>query len=318
MDDPDSQISQTVPSVAIDTGHIEHTVGGEPLRTWYKVVGEIEAGACPVIVLHGGPGFSHSYTLPHSELHASRGIPVIFYDQLGCGSSTHPNKSAAFWTLDVFMDQLDIVLVHFGVVDRFSLLGHAWGGMLAATYAARRRPPGMRCLILTNSPASTKLWVGGKNALLASFPRGTRSIIEEHESTGVIDSQDYQDAVQRFNETHLCMLRPWPTDLLKSFTDLLNDPRLYLIMNGPSEFTISGNLKDWSIIDELANITCHTLVINGLNDLAPDIAVAPFFHNIRKAKWVQLRASTHMPFFEECERYFQVVGDFLTQFQRNP
>ncbi|KAJ7759334.1 proline-specific peptidase [Mycena maculata] len=311
MDHPNSA---PPPEPKVETGYINHIIAGARVRTWYKIVGEREAGACPAVILHGGPGFSHSYTLPHSELYAKRGIPVIFYDQLGCGRSTHPIRPPAFWTLDVFMDQLEAVLAHLNIRAKFSLLGHAWGGMLAATYAARRQTPGLKCLVLTNCPASMKLWALGTNALLASLPVGTRTLIEEHEGAGTIHTQEYQDAMQSFNETHLCTLKPWPTDLKRTFTDLLNDPRLYLIMNGPSEFNITGTLKDWTIIDELANITCQTLVINGLNDMAQDIAVAPFFANIPKAKWVQLRASTHMPFFEEPVRYFEVVSDFLSMF----
>ncbi|KAJ7755542.1 proline-specific peptidase [Mycena metata] len=310
MEKPDSVVvSPCLPQV--ETGYIDHFIAREPIRTWFKIIGELGT-ACPVIILHGGPGFSHSYTLPHTELHATWGIPVIFYDQLGCGASTHPNKGPEFWTLDVFMDQLDAVITHFGVAGRFSLLGHAWGGMLAATYAARRRPPGLQRLVLTNCPASMELWAVGTNALLATFPLGTRTAIEKHESAGTIDAQEYQDAMQRFNETHLCTLKPWPTELLQSFTDLLDDPRLYLTMNGPSEFKISGTLKSWSIVDELPEIRCQTLVINGLGDMAQDIAVAPFFHTIPRCKWIQLRSSTHMPFFEEPVRYFNVVGDFLS------
>ncbi|KAJ7471391.1 proline-specific peptidase [Mycena galericulata] len=310
MNQPDLDFTLTSPKV--ETGYIDHVIGGEGVRTWYKIVGDIQSEASPVVILHGGPGFSHSYMLPHSDLCASRGIPVIFYDQLGCGHSTHPDQRPAFWTLEVFMDQLDGVLAHLNVAAKFSLLGHAWGGMLAATYAARRRTPGLQHLVLTNCPASMELWARGTNTLLAASPRETRSIIEEHERFGTIDSPEYQDAMQLFNETHLCTLKPWPTDLRRSFTDLLDDPRLYLIMNGPSEFMITGTLKDWTIIEELSNIMCQTLVINGLGDMAQDLAVAPFFHNIPKAKWVQLRESTHMPFFEEPGKYFEVVGEFLS------
>ncbi|KAJ6544987.1 proline-specific peptidase [Mycena vulgaris] len=268
MDQPYSANATLPIGPKIETGYIDHIVGTEAIRTWYKVVGELQSGACPVIILHGGPGLSHFYTLPIT--------------------------SSA---------RLDGVLGHFNVAGKF-----------AATYAARRQSPGLQCLVLTNCPASTELREVGSSALLAALPGETRALIAEHERWGTIDSQEYQDAVQHFNETHLCTLKPWPTDLLQSFSDLLDDPSLYLIMNRPSEFKIIGTLKNWSIIDELSHIACQTLVINGLHDVAQDVAVAPFFHNIPKAKWVQLRASTHMPFFEEPERYFKVVGDFLSMF----
>ncbi|KAJ7253479.1 hypothetical protein C8J57DRAFT_1722379 [Mycena rebaudengoi] len=176
-----------------------------------------------------------------------------------------------------------------------------------------------------------ELWAVGTSSLLAARPAEGRRIIEKHESQGTIDSQEYHDAMQMFNEKHLCALKPRPRDLLQSFSDLLDDPSLYLIMwvsfvmiywdsalcarNGPPELHVIGSLRNWSIIDELSKIQCNTLVVNGLNDEAQDVAVASFFYHIPKAKWVQLRASTHTPFFEEPDRYFKVVGEFLSSLE---
>lgn len=52
--------------------------------------------------------------------------------------------------------------------------------------------------------------------------------------------------------------------------------------------------------------------MNGVEDEAQDECVVPFFEKIPQVKWVQFANSSHMPFYEEKERYFQVVGDFLT------
>lgn len=58
-----------------------------------------------------------------------------------------------------------------------------------------------------------------------------------------------------------------------------------------------------------------TLIINGWFDEAQDISVVPFFEKIPRVKWVQFAESSHTPFFEEKERYLQVVGDFLAMSQ---
>ena len=82
--------------------------------------------------------------------------------------------------------------------------------------------------------------------------------------------------------------------------------------NGPSEFTITGTLKYWSIIDDLHKISQPTLLINGRYDEVQDIAVAPFFHHISNCKWIQLSESSHMAFWEtEREKYMHAVADFL-------
>ena len=61
------------------------------------------------------------------------GRAVIHYDQIGNGRSTHlPDRGADFWTVDLFLDELDNLLAHLGIADRYHLLGQSWGGMLGA------------------------------------------------------------------------------------------------------------------------------------------------------------------------------------------
>lgn len=54
-----------------------------------------------------------------------------------------------------------------------------------------------------------------------------------------------------------------------------------------------------------------TLITNGIEDEAQDECVRPFFEKIPHAKWVQFAKSSHMAFYEEPERYFGILGEFL-------
>ena len=54
-----------------------------------------------------------------------------------------------------------------------------------------------------------------------------------------------------------------------------------------------------------------TLVINGVEEGASDKAVEPFVEKIKDVKWVKLENSTHMPIYEEPERYLEVLKGFL-------
>ena len=81
--------------------------------------------------------------------------------------------------------------------------------------------------------------------------------------------------------------------------------------NGPSEFTITGSLKTWSIIDRLPLIDAQVLIINGSYDEAQDSCVAPYFEHIRKVKWITVEGASHFTHVERRGRYMQVVGDFL-------
>lgn len=80
---------------------------------------------------------------------------------------------------------------------------------------------------------------------------------------------------------------------------------------GPSELCATGPLKDWEGYSIADKIDVETLLVNGRYDEVQDVAVVPWFHRIRKVKWVQLEKSSHMAHFEERDRYMQFVGAFL-------
>lgn len=127
-------------------------------RTWYRVTGELSNGALPLVVAHGGPGCTHDYLDAYKAI-AATGRAVIHYDQLGNGRSTHlPDAPAGFWTVDLFLDELDGLLAHLGLTKGYCLLGQSWGGMLAAEHAVRR-PKGLKALVIANSPSSFPTWV---------------------------------------------------------------------------------------------------------------------------------------------------------------
>jgi pimeloyl-ACP methyl ester carboxylesterase len=66
---------------------------------------------------------------------ASKSIPVVFYDQIGCGESTRlPEKKGDgnFWTLELFIKDLENVIAALNI-DQYDLFGHSWGGLLAVS-----------------------------------------------------------------------------------------------------------------------------------------------------------------------------------------
>lgn len=138
---------------------------GKPCKTWYKILGSLEATTGPVLIaLHGGPGSGHEYLVPLADLYRPYGIPTLLYDQIGCGRSTHLREKmgdAEFWSFDLFIDELNNLIDHLKLRERgFYLLGQSWGGVLAASYAmsGQDRTAGLRKLIIASGPASIPLY----------------------------------------------------------------------------------------------------------------------------------------------------------------
>lgn len=193
----------------------------EPCQTWYKVIGNLDNSAAPpLIVLHGGPGACHDYLLPLSDLAPS--TPLVFYDQIGNGRSTHlPEKNGdeKFWSVELFMKELDNLLLHLELQDRpIDLYGHSWGGMLAAEWAAAQ-PPNLRRLVISNSLASMDVWREGVSMLRAQLPADVQKVLDHAEETLDFDSSEYQDAVEVFYKRHLSLSRPWPSTEVQAALD---------------------------------------------------------------------------------------------------
>ncbi len=283
--------------------------------TWYQVTGDLPGARTPLVTLHGGPGASHDYILSLTDL-ATGGRAVVHYDQLGCGRSTHlPDRGADFWTVELFLDELDNLLDRLGLAAGYHLLGQSWGGMLAAEHAVRR-PPGLRSLVISNSPASMALWSEAADGLRAQLPEEVREALERHEAAGTYDDPEYLAATEAYYDRHVCRVRPYPPEVQHSFDQIGQDPTVYHTMNGPNEFHCLGSLRDWSIVERAALIDVPTLLVSGRHDEATPLVVQPYFDAIPDVRWEVFDESSHMPFVEERARYMEVVGAFLAEHDR--
>lgn len=292
----------------VTTGHVEF----EGHRTWYRVTGRLDPDAeqAPLVVLHGGPGAAHDYTLRIADL-AHDGRAVVHYDQLGCGRSTHlPDADPGFWTVDLFVRELRAVVEALGIGSRFHLLGQSWGGMLGPEVVLAD-DAGIASLTICDSPASMPLWLAAANELRAQMPAEVQRTLTEHEEAGTTDSAEYHAAVDVFYARHVCRVQPMPQEVVDSFAQIDAEPTVYHTMNGPSEFHVIGSLKEWSVVDRLGGIDVPTLVVAGRYDEATPEVWAPFVERIPDVRSHVFAESSHMPHVEEPEEFRRVVGAFL-------
>ncbi|GAB2587116.1 proline iminopeptidase-family hydrolase [Microlunatus antarcticus] len=296
------------------------TTGTMPFRgheTWYRVTGALDPdgaadGPAPLVVLHGGPGAAHNYTLAMTAL-AGDGRAVVHYDQLGCGLSTHlPDADPSFWTVELFVAELRALVVHLGIADRFHLLGQSWGGMLGPEVVLSD-DSGILSLSICDSPASMPLWLQAANELRDELPADVQATLLAHEAAGTTDSAEYHAAEQVFYDRHVCRVVPNPPEVTASFDQIDAEPTVYHAMNGPSEFHVIGSLKEWSVVDRVAGIAVPTLVVAGAYDEAKPIVWQPFVDQIPDVRSHVFPESSHMPHVEEPEAFTEVVGTFLRE-----
>lgn len=268
-------------------------------RTWYRVVGDRSGGAVPLLALHGGPGSTHHYFAPLERLADER--PVVLYDQIGCGSSDRSTDIE--WSVDVFRDEVAAVRDQLDL-DRIHLLGTSWGGMLALEHVLSGAH-GIVSLILSSTLARIDDWADEQRRLLHEM--GLEPVSE--------DDPDFERVDRLYYNRHFYR-GPQPRAELDRMARE-RAPDVYLAMQGPSEWTVTGALRGWDVSDRLHEIDIPTLVVRGGYDMCTEKIAATLVDGIRGAREVVLEHSSHTPVLEETDAYLASISEFMREAERS-
>ena len=84
-------------------------------------------------------------------------------------------------------------------------------------------------------------------------------------------------------------------------------------MNGPSEFTVSGTLKNWDIMDRLSEITVPALLVGGRYDECTPGHLAEMHRRIAGSQLATIEDASHLCFAEQPETFNALVNKFLAE-----
>jgi len=271
--------------------------------TWYRIAGDLESGAIPLLALHGGPGSTHNYFAPLEQLAGDR--PVVLYDQIGCGNSDRPDD--VDWNVGVFREEVDMVREQLGL-ERIHLLGTSWGGMLAQEHVLAGAD-GIVSLVLSSTLANVEQWAEEQLRLRAELPPDVIEVLDRHERDETYDDPEYEQAMDAYFDRHFYRGPKPRAELELMAAGRATD--VYRAMQGPNEWTVTGALQGWDIRDRLSEIKVPTLVVRGRYDMCTDPIAAVLLEGIQSAREVVLEESSHTPVLEETDRYLEVVSAFL-------
>jgi L-proline amide hydrolase len=278
-------------------------------RTWFRITGNLNSASAPLVLIHGGPGLTHDYLNAYVQLTAT-GRAIVQYDQIGNGRSTHFSAvTDDAPSVSFYAGELAALLQHLGIANRFALLAHSCGVCIATEFALRDEP-GLKALVLANGFAATALFQTSlrqrRNELLLPL----QTLLNEHESQGILDAPAYQSAVGEFLQRFVCRV-PFPPELQHSHMAMLSNPLVFQTMYGPSLFQPTGRLRGWSITERLHLIKAPTLVLRGAFDEANETSIQPFIDKIPNVQRHVLEHSSHMPHIEQTDECVTVVRAFL-------
>lgn len=272
-------------------------------HVWTDRVG---TGAIKMLTLHGGPGFVHDYLECFEDFLPQHGIRFYYYDQLGSGNSDNPDD-VALWTVDRFRGEVEQVRKGLGL-DRFYLYGHSWGGMLGIEYALKH-PDRLKALIISDMTAGIPEYEAYAQTLLAELPEDDRKTLAKYAAAGNYEAPEYQEIMfGKVYAAHLIRIAPFPEPVGRAFKKL--NAQVYNTMQGPNEFVITGNFKNWSRWADLPKIKVPTLIITGGKGTMNPEDIRRMGRLIPHSR-VVITEGSHLEMYDDQEAYFRELVRFI-------
>lgn len=277
---------------------------------------EVGRGA-PLMIVHGGPGASHDYFLPHL-LPLARHHRLIFIDERGSGKSSVLEDPKGY-TVENMVEDVEAVRQGLGL-GRISLMGHSYGGVLAQAYALKYQQNLTHLILASTFPSTSQMnqvFVRMKEKMSPEL----RARIDAMEKGGLFgQGLDYRK--NRYTDEYMTAAwgegyfpylyqnRPNPNE--DPIQDGVTSWALYREMWGSDgEFVIDGNLKSVEYVDRLPSIHVPTLIIAGDHDECDPSLSQEMHEKIAGSKIVILPKSGHMTFVDQPALFLGAVDTFL-------
>ena len=263
-----------------------------------------------VLLLNGGPGATHEYFECMENFLPKEGIEFIYYDQIGCGNSDNP-KDTAMWSLPRYVEEVEQVRQALKLDNtNFYLLGHSWGGILAAEYAFKYQQ-NLKGLIISNMMMSCPAY--GKYAaevLAKQMKPEVLAEIRQIEARKDFQNPRYMALLEpNFYAQHLCRIVPNPEPVTRSLGKI--NQSLYVTMQGPSEFGISGKLTTWDRTADLPKLTVPVLSIGGKYDTMDPEHMRMIASKVQHGNALICSKGSHMSMYDDQQTYMTGLVRFL-------
>ena len=280
-------------------------------KVWTKRVGNNPT--IKVLLLHGGPGFTHEYFEAFDSYFPGAGIEYYYYDQLGSYYSDQPAEPS-LWDLPRFVEEVEQVRVALGLnQDNFYLLGQSWGGLLAIEYALKYQQ-NLKGLIVSNMMSSIPAYVEYAEKVL--MPAMDPKVLAELKS--IEAKKDYANPrymellIPNHYQLHILRMPPdqWPDPVNRAFKHV--NQAVYVPMQGPSELGASGTLAKWDRSHDLGQISVPTLIIGAKHDSMDPKHMKWMSEQFPKGRYLECPNGSHMAMYDDQQTYFPGLIRFIT------
>lgn len=285
-------------------------VNGE--KIWYQVKGEGD----PIVLIPGGPGDSHLYFTPWFD-ELAKDHKVIYFDAFGRGKSSRAKKKEEY-SFQRDVDDLEGLRKALGF-EKWSVLGHSYGGMVAQAYAIQYSAS-VDKLILVDSFYDAEMWQENDDnsnyVMMTQVPEKWNELMKIRE-TGFLSSSPEHMKVYTIPSGLLYWYNPENMSKMRRDSLSFNSDVYYQIVGDDGDFIIGGDIGKLDFRRDLKNLNMPILITAGRYDRISDPRFAVKYKMYApQAEFVMFEKSGHNPYVEENEKFFNILNDFLNNSRR--
>lgn len=217
-----------------------------------KVIGQGD----PLLIMHGGPGADHTTMLSLEPL--ADQFTLIFYDHRCNGRSIGADVTSMTW--ENLTADADALRRKLGF-EKWAVLGHSFGGMVALEYALRY-PERVSHLLLMDTCGDIR-WVR-QNAPELLTKQGYKPAEVQAARrffNGELTPQEFLPTMMKFGKAYY-----YNPNLLTFIRGIFSGGLRVKIQPEAQIYAFSRLLPGWTVMDRLGEIMAPTLVLAGRHD----------------------------------------------------
>ena len=239
-------------------------------RVWTKKLG---SGKIKVLLIPGGPGYSHQSFYPMGETFPAEGIEIYFYDPIDVGLSDRTGDTTK-WNINSYVEHIETIRKALKL-DRFYILGVSFGGAVAMEYAYKY-PDQLNGLIVSNMNYSMDRLDARLEELVRKNNPYLDRLFKQIDNPGSLDSismlqlSNKRDSILHDEADKLKNIEKWHPRFsrIQPPKDLVLEPVFDQAANVYMQFVKSGEFLYWDFTSKLGKVITPTLIITGDKDYA--------------------------------------------------
>lgn len=256
----------------------------------------------PILLLSGGPGDNCDYMMPVAK-EVAKSARAIVLEQRGTGRSQPPVIDQTTISLITYLGDLEALRIHLKL-DRWTLVGHSAGGLLALYYAAAYPNRVDKLVLLDSAPIASEFLKGLQDNILDRLSPEEREQLAALEKSGS-SSPETVAAMNRLQIGAFFFDRTIGAQIVATLANAWHADVGHLLGN---EITPQ---RGYDLRPRLKNFDRPVLILNGRQDPMDPLMANETHLALKNSTLKFIDRAGHFPWAEQPQKFNNVLNEFL-------